>query len=419
MTHNQYAIIGGTIWGNRGAEAMVCTTIAHVRKIDPQSTIVLLSYYPTKDRELLKDPNIIVDSASPSDILLKYFLASLLIWIFCSVGIRLPESILPERILRLKNCKKLFDVSGISFHDGRLGVLIYNVFCIWPAMLLGVPVLHLSQARGPFNNPLNKFLSKTFLSQCEHVYSRGRITSEFMQQLKLPSDRWGQAADIAFSFQSGMSLTSENKNKLLIDLDLIEKLKASNKRIVALSPSSVVYQKAQKLNIDYIDLLVNLVLYLNKEGFCVVILPNATREGHEGGRNNDLFVINLIKKSLKQNKQTTQTSIWIDYDLNTDGIRDIISKTEFLITSRFHAMIAGLSLGVPTFVIGWSHKYQEVLEMFECQKSSIGFDELSANLNSKVEEFITLKDFNKKLIEKNINNVRLSSGLNFERILHQ
>ena len=63
---------------------------------------------------------------------------------------------LPGPVRRLRACSALFDVSGISFHDGRLAIVAYNVFCIWPALLLGVPVLHLSQAMGPFRNRVNR-----------------------------------------------------------------------------------------------------------------------------------------------------------------------------------------------------------------------------------------------------------------------
>ena len=49
-----------------------------------------------------------------------------------------------------------------------------------------------------------------------------------------------------------------------------------------------------------------------------------------------------------------------------------MGKWDLMVTSRFHGMIAGLSMGVPTLVIGWSHKYGEVLKMFELE--NLAFD---------------------------------------------
>jgi len=35
-----------------------------------------------------------------------------------------------------------------------------------------------------------------------------------------------------------------------------------------------------------------------------------------------------------------------------------------MVTSRFHAMVSGLATCTPTVVLGWSHKYREVLSDF-------------------------------------------------------
>ena len=45
--------------------------------------------------------------------------------------------------------------------------------------------------------------------------------------------------------------------------------------------------------------------------------------------------------------------------------------------SRFHAMVSSLAMAVPTVVIGWSHKYREVLEMFELEEWAFGHDQLT------------------------------------------
>ena len=52
-------------------------------------------------------------------------------------------------------------------------------------------------------------------------------------------------------------------------------------------------------------------------------------------------------------------------------------------------MISSLSVGVPCLVIGWSHKYQEVLERFELESWAIGFENLSADLlHEKTEQLV-------------------------------
>jgi len=54
-----------------------------------------------------------------------------------------------------------------------------------------------------------------------------------------------------------------------------------------------------------------------------------------------------------------------------------------MIVSRFHAMIGALSLEKPTVVLGWSHKYLEVMADFGLEDCVFDY----ANL--RVEDFYT------------------------------
>ena len=62
---------------------------------------------------------------------------------------------------------------------------------------------------------------------------------------------------------------------------------------------------------------------------------------------------------------------------NAEAVRSIIEKGEFLLASRFHAMISGLATSTPTVVVGWSHKYREVLAGFGLEEYSVPFTEFT------------------------------------------
>jgi polysaccharide pyruvyl transferase WcaK-like protein len=51
-------------------------------------------------------------------------------------------------------------------------------------------------------------------------------------------------------------------------------------------------------------------------------------------------------------------------DVNTASIKELIGMLDVALVSRFHAMVGALSLGVPVTVLGWSHKYEEVMARF-------------------------------------------------------
>jgi polysaccharide pyruvyl transferase WcaK-like protein len=47
------------------------------------------------------------------------------------------------------------------------------------------------------------------------------------------------------------------------------------------------------------------------------------------------------------------------------------------VASRFPAMVSSLAMEIPTVVIGWSHKYEEVLQMFGLERFAVGHADLT------------------------------------------
>ena len=90
---------------------------------------------------------------------------------------------------------------------------------------------------------------------------------------------------------------------------------------------------------------------------------------------------------------------------------------ELVISSRFHAMISALSLGIPVFIIGWSHKYQEVLQMFGLEANQADFQGLSEEALSKgIEESLKNQSAIRSQIQKHLPEVIRSAHSQFERI---
>jgi polysaccharide pyruvyl transferase WcaK-like protein len=80
-------------------------------------------------------------------------------------------------------------------------------------------------------------------------------------------------------------------------------------------------------------------------------------------------------------------------------------------------MISSLSVGVPVIILGWSHKYREVLEMFDLPECFITFK----NLNAQTVIGLFEKLFPKREILRNnicskIDEVRKLSDVNFMKI---
>jgi len=85
--------------------------------------------------------------------------------------------------------------------------------------------------------------------------------------------------------------------------------------------------------------------------------------------------------------------LFIDRELSSQTLRYLIGRCDYFVASRFHAMVSSLAMAVPTLVIGWSHKYQEVLEMFQLDEWAFGHDKLEPDfLRERFEALVAAGD---------------------------
>lgn len=412
MTGHKFALMGGSVWGNRGAEAMLMTVIAKIREVDPEAVFNVYTIYPQKDKLLIQDPKIRFFSGEPLSVALVHFPFALLAAPFRLLKIKIP---LPKPVKILRDSDFLLDIGGITFSDGRVMQLFYNVFTIWPAMLLGVPVIKLSQAMGPFNTTLNRKLATHFLPKCHKIFTRGSMTDSYTNQL-MGTNNTEQAADIAFLYEPEYSLSQENEGQIEELKSKIKAWKQTGEKVISVVPSSLVLKRSVKQGGDYPGKLLNLFLSTKDESVRYVFLPNGTREGSDKLMNNDIIAINVIQEKFKQelDQDSFEKIEWVNYDINTRGVRQIIGLTDGLVASRFHAMVAGLSLCVPTMVIGWSHKYRETLADFGMQSYAIDFKNTDLKILATYRKFLHNLSEIKSQLDNNILRVKASSNRQFE-----
>ncbi len=384
------AMIGATLWGNRGAEAMVAATVGRIRRSHPDARFALYSYLSAKDRELVRDKGVRVFDAAPASLVFVHFPFALLGWVLRTLRVPGWRKLLPAPVGELAGCDVLVDLMGVSFADGREKFLPFNILSNLPAMLLGVPVVRLSQAMGPFHHPLTRLGANVFLKRCRFIVARGSRTAEHLRELELPEHQWMEAADLAFLYEPEFSLTHENETRLRELTARLDDRRRSGRRVIGLCPSVVVEGKLRKRGQDYAGAMLRIIRIVLDRGDDVVILPNATREGSDQPRNNDLTLIHRLREraaGLFSQDELGRIAL-LDFDANTAGIRQVIERCDALITSRFHAMIGALCLKTPVLVIGWSHKYQEVLAPFGLERFAIDFAELDTRLAPMLAEMM-------------------------------
>lgn len=382
------AITAASYSGNKGAAAMLQSSIVQLHKrYGEQLKINLMSVYPEEDREQLPHDFIDIVSCKPEQLL---FIAFPLAILYKGLGwIPGMKALLKKNkiIKAYTETDLVVDEAGISFVDSRGFVMnTYAFVCAAVPMLVGTPVVKYSQAMGTFKNPYNRFLAKWILPKISLICARGQGTYDNLAGIGI-TENVKLCADGAFTMED-----SEYWNKAVEEV--CRKDSFYNENVIGLSVSSVVQKKCNKLNIDYKNNMIQLVDYLNDQGYPVLLIANAARIHSDKPRNNDLMVGDEIYAGAA-NKEMVR---WYHKEMDAEEIRAYIAKCRFLIASRFHAMIGALEKQVPVLLIGWSHKYQEVLDMFHLGQYAIDFSKLDLKLLK--EEFTKFVNDEKEIREK-------------------
>ena len=106
-------------------------------------------------------------------------------------------------------------------------------------------------------------------------------------------------------------------------------------------------------SMDFEAASVNMLKGLADLGHQIVVLPHSVSDDRT--KNNDLPISNRLKDILGD--QVTLISGVTDPAV----MRAILGRAVVHVGCRFHSVVGALSMGTPTFIIGWSHKYDEMV----------------------------------------------------------
>jgi polysaccharide pyruvyl transferase WcaK-like protein len=131
----------------------------------------------------------------------------------------------------------------------------------------------------------------------------------------------------------------------------------------------------QSRGIDYTAILVDFIRERIENGTPVLLLPHAVRPGRPASRMNDIPLVRDIHGRVGSSR-----CVLIDDDLSPGTLRALIEGSSLLVTSRFHALISSLCVGTPPLVVGWSHKYEEVMNEIGLREWMIPHESLKPDL---------------------------------------
>jgi colanic acid/amylovoran biosynthesis protein len=335
---------------------MLLSVAQQVLARDPKAEIHVLTYVPKADREWLEvqtrlpKGQVFIHSSTPARLVLGWFVGAVLLKILPFLK-RPLESRDGQGFRALTGLSALVDLAGVAFMDSRLKFLPFNVLTVWLLAWHGVPVFKLAQAMGPFKNPVNRALARLVLGDMTLVVARGAKTAQNLKEFGLQG--WLQAPDTAFT----LSFVAKHQ-------DFAER--ASR---ILLMPSSLMHKKHP----GYLDLLTQTAALLRKQGIGVDLMAHSWKDDSDKLRNNDWPLCTRIHEALGKPADMKLLGPGLD----AVALKEAVSGYRVVLTSRFHGMVAALDTGTPVWVLGWSHKYREILSEFGQESHALPFDTTS------------------------------------------
>ena len=342
-------IVGGNFIG-KGAEAMMFTVREAVEAAIPQAVFWVQPVYEA-ERPRFEEHGFRTVKRRRTPVRDAVDLALGL----CGLSRRrpaTPQQIGPEGISNAYRVSDaVIDVSGFRSSDqigpkravGRLARYAW-------ARRAGNKFLFMPQSWGPFENRWVRWSTRLMLRNAELVCAREDLSAEYLTKSRcIAPERIVLAPDIAFQFKAA---APERGREVLAKAGL------TNFRdpLVALTPNMRVFErtKGQGNENPYLTGLVRITEhFLRNTAASILLIP------HEDSAfaANDPELCEMIAERANDPARVIQLSA----KESAADIKAVIGLTDLHVASRYHGLIAALSMRVPSAVIGWSHKYDEVM----------------------------------------------------------
>lgn len=308
--------IHGTGTHNRGAELMAIAISDKIKLMYPNSEIIVGSTFGTF-KEINKYgfyTSSRIESRQKKPIL------------------TLLAAFFNKKIINPKNVNVIFDASGFAFSDqwgvnpgkrllGKLneGYRDSQLFIMLP------------QALGSFNDKAVYDLVKRLFQRAEMVFARDNQS---------------------FNYANGVVEKSENLIKKAPDFTIAISPQEDNsvklpEKFVAIVPNIRMLDKSDSPE-KYLNFLATSILHIKKNNLTPLFVIHDAQE--------DCKVVSALGE--------IANNIGIVQHENPKVLKYILGKAEFVIGSRFHALVSSMSQGVPCIGAGWSHKYPELFQDF-------------------------------------------------------
>jgi polysaccharide pyruvyl transferase WcaK-like protein len=350
-------IEGGSMIG-RGDEAMMLAVREAILAKYPDATCWITSFRPSERAALEALGFRTIRRRQPSQLGRMLDSARAVLGLFPPSTLD-PSSVGEAGIRNPMRCTSVVvDVSGFSSSD-QLGAAV--AMNRWRARCMvthsGNRMVYMPQAWGPFEDPRVRLFTGLMLRGADLICAREQRSYDYLMSVPfVDRAKVKLAADVAFHFRAA---APEVGRQLLRDQGVTD----FEGPLVGISPNMRIYERTagQGTANAYFDVLRDVVRwFLDETAAQIVLIPHeATYD-----RPNDTELCQMLTDAFDRNGRI----VTVPATASAAGLKAVVGELSFMIASRYHTLVASLSKRVPASVIGWSHKYNELMGSIGIEK---------------------------------------------------
>jgi polysaccharide pyruvyl transferase WcaK-like protein len=250
----------------------------------------------------------------------------------------LPKSIHDQLgLITEEEVDVVIDISGFRYGDywGYRNVVggLTSYLNKWKKN--GVKVLLLPQAFGPFEGKNISIEMRKIIEFADFIAARDSVSYNHLKNI----------------------ITKQKNNNLFLYPDFTPSITVDSNIYDEYSNHIFIIPNTKmNVNSNYKNYLKSLIVYFSDNGkkFSILI--------HEG-----IDDFNLAKEVVKE----AQREVNIIWENDPLLVKKLIKSSKYIITSRFHGLINGLSQGIPSLSTSWSHKYETLMSEYEFESGLI------------------------------------------------
>ena len=255
---------------------------------------------------------------------------------------------------KLKKADYVLSISAGDSYSDLYGIknFIYVLSTQLIFILLKIPLYQMPQSYGPFDTFVGKRISKFALEKSKAVFAREKISFNYLKSLS-------EKIEPKFCYDLGFLM----KPAVVYNCHIFC---GNNKKLLGINISGLLYfggyekEKSKKFGLkeDYRRTLIHMIVHIISEWdeWEIILIPHVIGQHHQSDNRAIEDIYGKVGRKIKEKLKIIEP---IYSHLET---KYIIGKLDMFIGSRMHSCIAAVSQNVPTISLGYSDKFEGVME---------------------------------------------------------